>query len=153
MKNKKIARPKRDFRDQIKRLSAELENSRKRHEQDKMAYILHANRGLILEILPVLDNFKRAAEHAPQSDDAVMQNWIVGIKAVEKQLEEILKQAGVSEVPAQAGQPFDHHLHEAISHEPSSQPIDTIIAVIETGYQLNHQLLRPAKVRVSAGQQ
>lgn len=133
------------------RVQAEFDNFRKRSEASQAQFIHFATAELISQLLPVQDNFKRAASHAPQTQEPSAQNWIIGIKAIEKQLEEALKQNGLEEIEAEAGQNFNPTLHEAISHEPSQQSANTIIAVIETGYKLRDKILRPAKVRVSSG--
>lgn len=140
-----------DFKEQLLRSQAELDNFRKRTEQEKSLLIKYAHANMISDILPVLDNFKRAATHAPQTTDPQMTNWIIGITAIEKQLEDVLKQVGVEEIPVRIGDLFDHNRHEAISHEPNDAPENTVITIIETGYTLGDRIIRPAKVKVSAG--
>lgn len=157
MKTKKIHQKKEgigtglDDAEQLLRAQAELDNYRKRVEQEKLSLIKYANTNLISDILPVLDNFKRAATHAPQTTDATISNWIIGIKAVEKQLEDALKQAGLDVIPTQVGDMFDHNIHDAISHDEDRAPENTIIRIVESGYSLNDRVLRPVKVTVSAG--
>jgi len=158
MKTKKHIQPKKDsnaitpdIQDQLLRVQAELDNFRKRTEQEKISLIKYANTNLISDILPVLDNFKRAATHAPHTSDPQMTNWIIGITAIEKQLEDVLKQVGMEEISVHAGDLFDHNRHEAISHDPSDAPENTVITIVESGYTLGDRILRPTKVRVSAG--
>jgi molecular chaperone GrpE len=139
------------LKDQLLRVQAESDNFRKRSIQEKETTIKSANADLISSLLPVLDNFKRAANHIPASEDSTIKNWIIGVQAIERQLEETLKQFGISEIEATPKQEFNPLLHEAISHEPSDQPADTILQVTEIGYLLNGKVLRPAKVTVSAG--
>lgn len=140
-----------ELSDKILRLGAELENIRKRTEQDKINLIGFANANLIIDILPVLDNFNRAALHSPKTQDESYNNWVVGIKAIEKQLEDVLKQNGLDEIPINIGDVFNHNLHEAVSHEVSEAPLDTVSEIVETGYKYNDKILRPVKVKVSAG--
>lgn len=158
MKSKKQTHAKKDSVDsptdlmqQVLRTQAELDNFRKRSEQERLSLIKYANTNLVSDILPVLDNFKRAAVHAPETSDAHILNWITGIKAIEKQLEDVLRQSGLQEIEVHIGDQFNHNLHEAISHDASEAPEDTILEVRESGYMFNEKVLRPVKVRVSAG--
>ena len=140
-----------NMKDQLLRAQAEFDNFRKRTEQERMSLIKFANAQIVSDILPVLDNFKRAAHHAPKTADTSITNWIIGIDAIEKQLEDVLGQVGLEEVPVHIGDMFNHNVHEAISHDIHDAPEDTIIDIIEPGYTFNERLLRPVKVRVSSG--
>lgn len=78
-------------------------------------------------------------------------NYFSGLRLIERQLEQVLGEAGLKRIPT-ADQPFDHNLHEAISHEPSVEvPADHIIAEIEAGWTIDDTVIKPAKVRVSKG--
>ncbi len=132
------------------RAQADLVNFRKRAEEEKAAFIKFAHADLLMQILPVLDNFKRAAQHTPDSsNESNWANWANGVKAIEKHFEQVLQANGITEVLAKVGEPFDPMHHEAIASEESDQAQDTILAVIEPGYLLNGKLLRPAKVKVA----
>lgn len=134
------------------RAKADLENYRKRSDEEKQAFVKYAHADLILQILPVLDNFKRAAEHSPtDTNESNWPNWANGIKAIEKQLEQVLIANGIVEVPIKIGDAFDPNTEEALLQEESDQPADTVTGVLEPGYTLNGRLIRPAKVRVSKG--
>ncbi len=75
-----------------------------------------------------------------------------GLRMVHWQLEELLKTEGLQPVPAAVGEPFDPHLHEAMDSVPSAEhPEGTIVEEVRKGYLLGGDLLRPARVRVSAG--
>lgn len=158
MKTKKIKRKMavenqevEDIRQQLVRLQADFENYRKRTDAQKLDLVRFANAELINQFLPVLDNFKRAALHFPKTQDESYNNWVVGIKAIEKQLEEVLRQNGLEEISVNVGDVFNHNLHEAVSHEVSEAPLDSVTEIVETGYKYNDKILRPAKVKVSAG--
>lgn len=130
-----------------KRVAADFENYRKRIEEQKSQWIAGANADLILKLAPILDNFRRAIEHAPEESQ-----WTQGILAIEKQLEKLFEDEGVTKIAPAENTPFDPNLHEAISHEPNEKiKIDHIIAVTESGWQMAGKVLKPAKVRVSAG--
>lgn len=136
------------LRDQLQRLAAEFDNYRRRTEEERKQLIPLAQAKTLLELTPVLDNFRRATEHLPQELEG--NNWVTGVLYVEKQLEHIFEQFGVQKVKT-IGEPFDPKLHEAIGTEESDQPADTIIAEVEGGYVLNGTVLKPARVKVSSG--
>jgi len=132
------------------RTQADFENYRKRMESLKIDWISSANTDLILKILPIMDNFRLANLHTPENlkNDA----WTEGIRQIEKQLENIFIQEGLTKIPTKPGDVFDHNFHEAISYEPNDKFRENqIIQVIEEGYKFNDKVLRPVKVRVSKG--
>lgn len=128
------------------RTQADFDNYQKRSEDQKLNIITSANTDLMLKITPVLDNFSRAFLHAPKKD-----NFVLGIKQIEKQLEEILVAEGLEKIQAKAGTKFDPTMHEAISYEENDLPTDKIIAEVETGWIFRGKVLKPTKVRVSKG--
>lgn len=135
-----------------KRALADLENYRKRSEEEKQSFVKFAHADVLLQILPVLDNFKRAANHVPTGgDETNWTNWSNGVKAIEKQFEQVLEANGVTQIPVKIGEAFNPTIHEALMSEESDQPADTITAEIEPGYTLNGRVIRPAKVKVSKG--
>jgi molecular chaperone GrpE len=133
------------------RCQADFVNFKNRSEEERKAFIQFANTDLIMTILPVLDNFKRAAQHAPSVEDASVKNWTEGIKAIEKQFEAILAEIGVAQISANPGDAFDPNIHDAMVSETSDLPEGTIISEIEPGYLLNNKVLRASKVSVSKG--
>lgn len=127
------------------RIQADFDNYRKRAEEQKLNIISSANADLMLEIVPVLDNFRRAFSHAKADDQFAM-----GIKQIEKQLEEILTTEGLQKIDTSGK--FDPNIHEAISYEENDKiPADYIIGEAESGWIFNGKVLKPAKVRVSKG--
>ncbi|MDP3992773.1 MAG: nucleotide exchange factor GrpE [bacterium] len=144
------------------RLAADFANFQKRVETEKDALRKYASRDLLEKLFPIFDNFYRASTHAPEvsledlpnlteGDYQKIFNYFSGLRLIEKQLEQVLGEAGLKRIPT-ADQPFDHNLHEAISHEPSVEvPADHIIAEIEAGWTIDDTVIKPAKVRVSKG--
>ena len=123
----------REARDNHLRTAAELENMRRRHRQEQV------------ERLPVVDNFHRALEHAPEAD----QQLVSGIEMILRQFEEVLASEGVEAIEA-VGRPFDPNVHQAVSAEPSEEhPDDVVIAELQRGYRLHDRVLRPSLVKVS----
>ncbi len=133
--------------DVSKRALADLENYRKRTEVEKAAFAEFANASLILELLPILDNFKRATAHLPEplKDN----DWVKGTIQIEQQLFSLLQKHGLKEMDA-LNKPFDPNCHEALLKAPGS--LDTVVEILENGYLLGNKILRPAKVTIGLGE-
>lgn len=134
-----------NLRNQVLRARADFENARRRTDREKQEAIRFANKRIFFQLLGVMDNFERAIGANQDPEDP----FAVGVVMIQKQLEEVLTQNGVTEVPA-LNQAFDPYMHEAFAKEPSSEhPENTVIEVFQKGYKFNDQLLRPATVKVS----
>lgn len=135
------------LREALLRKAADFENLKKRSEREKAEYTRYALTETMRDLLGVLDNFERALEHAPASG---ADDFRAGVEMISRQLAEVLRRYGVSEVEA-LGAPFDPQFHEAIMREDSSEvPPGTVLQVFQKGYVLNERLLRAARVKVSA---
>ncbi len=131
----------------LKRLQADFDNYRKRTEKERTEIIQFANAHLITEFLPVLDNFKRAAQHIPENlkDDS----WIKGMQAIERQFEEILSQLGLTVITPKTGDFFDPIHHEAVVQQGKKESTGKITRTVVPGYKLHNTILKPAKVEIS----
>jgi molecular chaperone GrpE len=130
------------------RTQADFVNYKKQVEFDRSKLIKSSNQDLIMSLLPVLDNFQLAAKHIPAELNE--NNWAVGVKQIEKQLEAVMADEGLQKIES-LGQQFDHNLHEAIEHIPSDKPENEIVEEILSGYKYHDEVIRPAKVKVSSG--
>jgi molecular chaperone GrpE len=131
----------------LQRTRADFENYQKRIHRDLAQERRYAVRPLALDLLPILDNLERAITAAKQSGqtDALLQ----GVAMVQGQFLDVLRRHGITPIEAQ-GQPFNPHLHEAVMQQPSAeQPPGTVLQVVEQGFQIHDQVLRPARVIVS----
>ncbi|MEW5768102.1 MAG: nucleotide exchange factor GrpE [bacterium] len=136
-----------DYLDHLKRLKAEFENFKKRMIREKEQFLKLANEGLILELLPVMDNFERAINHGEDNSEGLLE----GMKLIKKQWDDVLAKRGLSRMEV-VGQKFDPTKHEAMLHmESEEHPEEHITEELISGYQLNDKVLRPAKVVVSKG--
>ena len=136
----------REFRDRYLRTLADFENFRKRSEREKQDYFKYAMAGVIKDLLPVLDNFDRALEHAEEGDD-----FHKGVALIYKQLFDVLKRHGVRMIE-ESNVRFDPNIHEAVvTEEDASVPNHTVVAILQKGYFLHDRLLRPAMVKVAVG--
>jgi molecular chaperone GrpE len=136
------------FRDLALRSQADFENYKKRSAREKEEAIKYANSSLLERLVGVIDNFElglaAAKEQGPNSP------IYSGMVLVQKQLNDLLVENGLQPIEAE-GKKFDPNLHEAIAHEPSEFPEETVIRQTRRGYRLKDRLLRPARVVVSSG--
>ena len=135
------------WRELAMRTAAEYDNYRKRCVKEREEFCRYANRGLLEELLPVIDNFEMGMMMAGQDTSSMI---YIGMSMVQKQLQDFLSSQGVEPIATEVGQAFDHNIHEAIQSEPSDQPEGTIIRILRRGYNLKGRLLRPANVIVAA---
>ena len=132
------------------RAVADLENYRKRTVREKDELRQYAATRVLEDLLPVLDNLALGLAAAKQGG-AEMKGLVGGVEMVMAQLKAALANHGLVEIDP-AGQPFDPHRHQAISHQPSAGvPAEHVLTVVRPGYALNGRLLRPASVIVSSG--
>lgn len=137
------------YKDLALRAQADFDNFRKRAAREKEDAMRYANNGLLERLLPILDNFDLGMMAARQTNGA--ETIVTGMGMVQRQLEDFLREAGVTTIDA-AGAPFDPHLHEALGHEPSAEvPEGHVVRQLRKGYKLKDRLLRPANVFVSNG--
>jgi molecular chaperone GrpE len=144
-----LAQDKAALYDQLLRRQAEFENYRRRMEREKTESYARARGEVLLELLPVVDNFERALSSLEKSetDAAGLRH---GIELIHKQFKDALTKFGLEPVES-VGQVFDPHLHEAVTIEPTDEHEEnTIIEEFQRGYKLGEKLLRPAKVKVAA---
>jgi molecular chaperone GrpE len=136
------ARRERDeYLDDMRRMKAEMENSRKRLERDRARYVQLAAERLVRELLPVLDNLERALDIEGDVRE--------GVKATRDQMLAVLEGAGLESVLSD-GESFDPAVHEAVMGQPSEEhEEDTVIMTLERGYVLNGKPIRSAKVVVA----
>ena len=112
----------------------------KKEEMERVGDILkYANEGLILKILPILDNFDVALKNIPDE----------GFLQIRKQFQNFLKEQGIEEIES-LGKKFDPNLHEVVEEvEGTDKEQGIILEEIQKGYKINDRLLRPAKVKVA----
>jgi len=134
-------------RDRWLRALAELENVRKRTKRELDMWIRTANEQLVLNLLPVLDSFERALDHA--SEESGLASFREGVELIFSQLKDALEKAGVTVIEAK-DRPFDPNLHEALMQmESEEQDSGMVLEEVERGYRLNDRVIRPAKVVVN----
>ncbi len=136
-----------EARDKILRAQADLENYRKRSRRELEEERRYANVPLLKDLLPVVDNIDRAMDAAQKASEAG--TLLEGIKLVKQQLAGVLTKHHCQEIKA-LGQPFDPHLHEALTAQPAAEhPANTVLQVVQPGYQVHDRVIRPSQVIVS----
>ena len=129
--------------DAYKRMLAEYSNYKRRTEQEKENIGLFTKGELLKELLPVLDNFERAAV-APAGEE-----YKTGMEMIIRQFEKTLADMGLLEIEAENA-PFDPELHNAVMREDAEDvETETVTQVFQKGYRLGDRVLRPAMVKVA----
>lgn len=132
------------------RAVAELDNYRKRAARDVENARQFGVERLAASLLPALDGLELGLEAAAEADATTLAE---GQRATFKLLVKALEAAGVKEIDP-AGEPFDPERHEAMTTQPAGEAApNTVLVVIQKGYELNGRLLRPARVVVAAAPQ
>jgi len=142
-----------DIEDKLLRSLAENDNLRKRHEKEIEDSSKYAIKSLSYSLLPAIDNFQRALNSIPGNEkkvDSVVNNLVIGIKAIEKELLDALEKNGVT-IFESLNQKFDPDLHQAVSKVNSEKEDGIIVEEMQKGFKIGQRLLRPAMVVVSMG--
>lgn len=135
-----------DFRERYVRAVAELDNVRKRAARDVEQAHRYAVEKLAAELLPVLDSLELAVAHGTKADAASL---VAGQDATLKLLVRAFEKFSIKPLDP-AGEPFDPQRHEAMAmRDSTSAEPDSVLEVVQRGYELNGRLLRPARVIVA----
>lgn len=135
-----------DYKDKFLRSQAEFQNYQKRMEREFADYKTYSNSKLLEDLLVVVDDFQNALTAACEEKD---KEYFKGFEMIFKNLLDLLKKEGLSEIPAQ-NEKFDPWIHEAVDMVPTDEhPDHTIIGVVQKGYKFKDKVLRPAKVQVT----
>ncbi len=130
-----------------KRTQADFANFKRRSEQEKLEMSRYAAAQLILNLLPVLDDFERAFA---STDTDANHDWVAGVKLIENKLRSVLDAQGLKQIEA-LDQPFDPALHEGVMH--SKGPEGIVVQELRKGYKLAEKVLRPSQVVVGNGEE
>ena len=136
------------YLDLLQRNRAEFENYQKRNQREREQERKYVLTPLLFDFLPILDNLDRATEAAKKAGEKGP--LVDGVGLVTQQFLDLLKRYNVTRIDA-LGKPFDPNLHQALVQQPTAEkPPETVLQVIEPGYQIHDRVLRPAKVIVAA---
>ncbi|MCA9333071.1 nucleotide exchange factor GrpE [Candidatus Saccharibacteria bacterium] len=129
----------------LQRERADSDNIRRRHEEQINSVREHVKVQVIIELLPVIDNFERALKHIPK--DLEGNDYVRGVQGVVKQFEDTLGQMGVERIKA-VGEKFDPQLHEAVQTEEGDGKDEVVSEELQSGYRLGNNVIRHAMVKV-----
>lgn len=132
----------------VKMLQAEMLNFRKRKDEELVNKLNYAKEDIILDLLPVLDNFERALALEDKENPAIVK-FLDGFEILYAQFMETLKKYEVQEIPA-LGEPFDEKVHDAVLiDQEKNKEEGTILEVFTKGYRLKDKVIRHASVKVN----
>lgn len=136
-------------RDSVLRAQAEVQNMRRRCEQDVERAHKYALEKFGASLLTVADNLERALQAVPEQPDPGLKAFSEGVDLTLKSLLETFSKFDIQQINPE-GEPFDPQLHEAMSMlpNPDVEP-NTVMTVVQKGYMLNGRVLRPAMVIVA----
>ncbi len=129
----------------LQRERADATNIRRRHEEQIASLRSTIKASVVKDLLPVIDNFERSLKHIP--NDLKGHDFIKGIESVVKQFQKTLADIGVERIKT-VGEPFDPHLHEAVSMEEGDGDQEIVCEELQAGYRLGDDVIRHAMVRV-----
>ena len=134
------------MREQYLRAAADLKNFKRRTEEERGNLIRNATAGLIMKVLPVVDDLDLAMQHVPA--EVAGTSWFNGIQGVQRKLLTVLESEGVKPIDAQ-GQTFDPNFHDAVMHEDAgAEHAGKVTADLRKGYTLHDRVIRPSMVKV-----
>jgi len=135
-----------DAKDQLLRAAADVQNARRRAEEDVSKARKFGIEGFAESLLPVIDSL----EAGLALKDATIEQIREGSEATLRQLKSALERNKVIAIDPPVGERFEPSKHQGISIVPSDQDANTIVAVLQKGYQIAERVMRPALVTVSA---
>ena len=141
-----VQRERDDYLDRWLRKTAEFDNYRKRVERERREQADQKVTSLLLELLPIVDDFDRALTTDDGEGGAAYRK---GIELIHAKLNDLLRKHGVHPIES-LGVDFDPNLHQAVIHESSPEHRESeVIGELARGYTMGERLLRPAMVKVA----
>ena len=129
------------------RAQADYQNLKRQTDKEKQEMGSFVRAAMLVQLVPMLENFRRAFQHVPEDQRSA--EWVVGLQHVQKQIEDLLTQNGLTEIPAKDEQ-FDPMLHEAVAKEKKEGIASgTILDVLQSGWKLEGNVVVPSKVTVA----
>ncbi|KAA0259054.1 nucleotide exchange factor GrpE [Deferribacter autotrophicus] len=146
--NKELKKQLQEKEDAILRLSAELDNFRKRLLRETEEKLKYANQVLLESLLPVIDHLEMALSHI--KPDSPVESLKQGVDLTLKQMKDILAKFGLKEIELNVGDDFDPNFHEALMLDYKEDfDNNKVTQILQKGYTLNGRVIRPSKVSVN----
>lgn len=136
------------LRDSFIRLTADFENYKRRIVKEKGDWVISSQSDILMDILPIVDDFDRAFQEYKKGINKDLDNWIIGFELIYKLLYKFLEKYSVQEIKDFST--FNPEIHEAIAQiESVEHQSGQIVSVVQKGFMLKGRILRPAKVTVA----
>lgn len=149
VKNEKLLKELQDANEKCLRMAAELQNYKRRKEEEKSNLIKYANEDLVKSLLPILDNFERAIKLDDNDLSDEVSKFLSGFKMIYTSFVNILNDIDVKEIEAD-GLEFDPNFHQAVlTEKDENKPSNVILEVLQKGYTYKDKVIRPAMVKVN----
>lgn len=146
---KKLTEENASLVEKVKLTQAELVNYRRRKDEETNSMMKYANQDLIMEIIPLVDNFERAIKLDDNDLTDEVSKFLSGFKMMYASLTEILKKFGVEEIN-RVGEVFDPKQEQALLTDCIEELGDeVVIEVLLKGYKLKDRVIRPASVKIN----
>ena len=138
-----------DLTNKVKLAQADLINYRVRKDEEVNGLLKYANKELIVELLPIVDNFERAIKSEQENVSEEVKKFYEGINLIYKGLKDTFTKYGVEEIN-RVGQIFDPNLEEALmTDKVEDKDKEIVLDVLLKGYKLKDKVIRPASVKVN----
>ena len=148
-KKEKLLKELQDANEKCLRMAAELQNYKRRKEEETSNLMKYANEDLVKSLLPILDNFERAIKLDDNDLTDELSNFLAGFKMMYASLNEALKKFGVEEI-SRAGEIFDPSQEQALLTDSlEDHQEDEVLEVLLKGYKLKDRVIRPASVKIN----
>ncbi len=135
-----------ELKEALARAMADLQNYKRRSEEEKVGFLKFAYSKLLSSLLPVFDNLGRSVSHLP--DELKENEWAKGVIHINSDLLKTLESLGIKKMET-IGQKLDPNKHEALMAGPGEK--DTIVEEFEPGYTMGEEVIKAAKVKVGDG--
>ncbi len=134
-----------ELKDQWLRAVADYKNFKRRVDQERSDLIKNAGAGILLKLLPVVDDLERAMGSV--TPEIAQSAWYGGFKLIPQKLQALLESEGVTAIEA-IGTDFDPNQHEAVIYEDAAGQEGKVVGDLQRGYKLRDRVLRPSMVKV-----
>ena len=149
LENETLKQEKEEINDKLLRSLAELQNYKKRKDEELNRMLKYSDEKLIMDLLPVIDNFERAIKLDDDNLTDELSKFLEGFKMIYTSIVQILKEYEVKEIESH-NKEFDPTYHQAVLTDNLEGYEDNIvIEVLQKGYIYKDKVIRPAMVKVN----
>lgn len=134
--------------DKLLRNAAEVENFKKRIQDERVKERKYASISLVGDLIQPLEYLNLSVNM--QTDDQMLKNFLIGFQMINKQIFDVLEKDGLKAIECNVGDEFNPNLHHALeTTEDENYPADSIVQVMQRGYMYKDRILRPTMVKVN----